>query len=129
MRNGSFKLFFRPDGTIEGLNPDGFPLQSLGKAEINRASNVEFNEQRQEWVVTLPNGNEVFSHLVRGTALAWERKYFDAVLSGQLVCEKCGKLIPDHFSFLVCDSCEREICSQCIDGKDTCPVCGEPHTY
>lgn len=129
MRNGSFKLFFRPDGTIEGLNPDGFPLQSLGNAKISRASNVEFNEQRQVWVVSLPNGQEIFSHPVRAKALEMERKYFNSILAGHPICENCSNQIKDEFSFLVCDFCESEVCSQCLAGSNTCPVCGNPHTH
>lgn len=74
------KLFIRPDGTIEGLHTDIVPLQELGRLNVTRATNVEFDIDRQEWAVTLPDGTEVFSHTSREKALDWERKFCEACL-------------------------------------------------
>lgn len=75
-----FSLFIRPNGTIEGINPDGFPLQVLGEMGVQRASTLEFDNKRQKWIVRLPDGTEKFAHPVRAKALAWERKYFEELL-------------------------------------------------
>lgn len=74
------KIFIRPDGTIEGLHTDLIPLQELGCLEIARATNVEFDGIRQKWIVTLPDGKELFSHPSRTEALKWERTYCEACL-------------------------------------------------
>lgn len=74
------KIFIRPDGVIEGLHTDMIPLQELGHLNVVRATNVEFDGVRQEWIVTLPDGTEIFSHLSREKALDWERIYCEACL-------------------------------------------------
>jgi hypothetical protein len=82
------KVFIRPDGTIEGLHTDVVPLQSLGRLNVTRATNVEFDSERQEWVVTLPDGAEVYSNSSREAALKWEREYCEtALLNGYRVKE------------------------------------------
>lgn len=74
------KVFIRPDGIIEGLHTDAVPLQELGRLNVARATNVEFDSVRQEWVVSLPDGTEVFFHPERKKALDWERIYCEACL-------------------------------------------------
>lgn len=74
------KIFIRPDGTVEGLYTDQIPLTNLGFLNIARATHVEFCAARQEWVVTLPSGQEIFSHSSREKALDWERKYCEDLL-------------------------------------------------
>ncbi|MDD3040448.1 hypothetical protein [Bacteroides sp.] len=74
------KLFIRPDGSIEGLYTDTIPLRDLGRLNIARATNVEFDVERQEWLVTLPDGKEVFSDPSREEALNWEQKFCEACL-------------------------------------------------
>jgi hypothetical protein len=82
------KLFFRPDGIIEGLYTDTVNLQQLGKLHVTRATHVEFNETMQKWVVSLPDGEEVFMHTSREVALQWEKKYCESsLLSGYRVKE------------------------------------------
>jgi hypothetical protein len=82
------KVFIRPDGTIEGLHTDIVPLQTLGRLNVTRATNVEFDSERQQWVVSLPNGTELYSHPNREVALKWEREYCEnALLSGYRVKE------------------------------------------
>ncbi len=74
------KIFIRPDGKVEGLYTDIVPLTTLGVLNVNRATHVEFWHKRQEWVVTLPDGNEVFANQSRQVALDWERKYCENLL-------------------------------------------------
>ncbi len=74
------KFFIRPEGAVEGLYSDEIPLKNLGYLDIKRATNVEFCSDRQEWIVTLPDGTEVYSNANREKALAWERKYCDSLL-------------------------------------------------
>jgi len=74
------KIFIRPDGKIEGLYTEKIPLGKLGKLGVTRATHVEFDYGRQKWIVTLPTGEEIFSHASREGALAWEKKYCEALL-------------------------------------------------
>lgn len=74
------KIFIRPDGKIEGLYTDKIPLTVLGSLNVDRATFVEFCSIRQEWVVTLPSGQEIFSHSSREKALEWERNYCENLL-------------------------------------------------
>ena len=45
-----------------------------------------------------------------------------------MFCENCGNEIKEMYNFVVCDCCESEICSKCIDGKEICPICGNEHS-
>jgi len=45
-------------------------------------------------------------------------------------CDHCGNTVDSHAELTVCDSCEEELCEECIyesntdyDGK--CPICGD----
>lgn len=74
------KLFIRPDGNVEGLYTDIVPLGTLGNLNVRRATFVEFSILRQEWLVTLPEGDEIFASPNRQIALDWERKYCEGLL-------------------------------------------------
>lgn len=50
-----------PDGTIRSLWTDRLDLRQFGRIRVTRASNVEFDEQTQEWVATTPEGR-VLAH-------------------------------------------------------------------
>lgn len=46
-------ITIKPDGSIEGLERrDGFDFKKLGKAEIQRTSEVEFDSEKQKWFVS-----------------------------------------------------------------------------
>jgi len=75
------KIFLRPDGTVEGLYTDVIPLRELGKVYVARATNVEFDDSAQKWVVTLPDGTELYKHESREQALNWEHVYCDLLLT------------------------------------------------
>lgn len=74
------KIFIRPDGQVEGLYTDTVPLKDLGALNVKRATHVEFDVERQEWVVTLPSGKEVHRNPSREAALEWERSYCEYLL-------------------------------------------------
>lgn len=74
------KLFLRTDGSIEGLYTDQINLQELGRLNVIRATNVEFEANRQEWLVTLPNGKEILSNQNRQVALNKEQEYCETQL-------------------------------------------------
>jgi len=67
-------LDIAPDGTTQCLWNDSLPLAELGSLDVQRASNVEFNAQSQEWEVRLAStpGRVAFSNPSRATCIAWE---------------------------------------------------------
>jgi len=44
-----------------------------------------------------------------------------------LICKNCGKEINDGYS--ICDSCGVDICIDCHEDWNECPVCGEEITF
>lgn len=64
-----------PDGVVGALHNDDLDFGALGKLHVRRASHVEFDEERQEWVATLVNGEEVASSRYRASALTGEVEY------------------------------------------------------
>lgn len=70
---------FDADGTGTCLATDALPLAEIGRLSMRRASNVEWNEARQQWEVTLP-GDKITvlcAHPNRTVCLEWERAYFN----------------------------------------------------
>lgn len=51
-------------------------LTSLGKLKVNRASNIKFNQQKQEWEVIV-EGKVLFSNNSRAVCLTWEIQHFN----------------------------------------------------
>lgn len=74
-------VYIRPDGKIEGLYSDTIPLQKLGRVSVIRATTIEFDPIRQEWIVALPDGKEVYSDPSREECLKWEKTFCEAMLS------------------------------------------------
>jgi hypothetical protein len=70
-------LTFTPEGTVQCLWTEIVPLHELGRLEIQRASNVEFNSSRQHWEVHSRTGRLLYSHRSRTNCLAWEHSFFN----------------------------------------------------
>jgi hypothetical protein len=45
----TIQIFFHPDGTAQSLWTEALPLHELGRLEIHRATNIEFNNTTQHW--------------------------------------------------------------------------------
>ena len=45
-------ITFTPDGTAQCLWTEVLPLLELGRLEIHRATNIEFNNSTQRWEVS-----------------------------------------------------------------------------
>ena len=62
------------EGVVSCLWNEELPLAELGRLEVRRASNVEFNHVSQEWEVRLAScpGRVAFSHGSRATCIDWE---------------------------------------------------------
>ncbi len=64
---------FNPDGTALCLWTEAIPLHELGRLEITRATNIEFNNATQQWEVKDRKGKVHFFSKSRSACLEWER--------------------------------------------------------
>ncbi len=67
---------FNPNGTALCLWTEAVPLHELGRLEINRATNIEFNNATQHWEVKDRKGKVRYFARYRTTCLEWEHQYF-----------------------------------------------------
>ena len=66
-------ISFNPDGTALCLWTEAVPLHELGRLEINRATNIEFNNTSQQWEVIDRKGRVRFIAKSRAACLEWEQ--------------------------------------------------------
>jgi hypothetical protein len=76
------ELIFRIDlgGEVTSLWNDTINLLDLGEASVRRASHVEFDNERQGWVIFTPEWTEISGQprggfKVRGEALRFEEEW------------------------------------------------------
>lgn len=65
-----------PDGNVEGLYTDLVDLAALGRLAIRRASSVEWDEARQQWVAITPEGQVIAEGPNRAEVLEAEHDHF-----------------------------------------------------
>jgi hypothetical protein len=70
----NINISFKPDGTAQCLWTEALPLQELGRLEITRASNIEFNNATQQWEVKDCKGKVRFFARSRSACLEWENQ-------------------------------------------------------
>ena len=68
------QILFKPDGTAQCLWTEALPLHELGRLEITRASNIEFNNADQKWQVIDRKGRVRFIARSRSACLEWEEE-------------------------------------------------------
>jgi hypothetical protein len=68
------QITFTPHGTVLCLWTEALPLPELGRLEITRASNIEFNNTTQKWEVIDRKGNIRFFAKSRAACLEWEQQ-------------------------------------------------------
>ena len=71
--NANITISFSPDGTAPCLCTEALPLHELGRLEIQRASNLEFNNATQQWEVKDRRGHMRFFSKSRSACLEWEQ--------------------------------------------------------
>ena len=76
MRDTLSTLVVGADGIVTCLWTEVIDLSALGSLSIRRASAVEFDEQRQLWVVEVPGTGEIFADVSRERCLEFEREWF-----------------------------------------------------
>ena len=67
-------ITFDANGSAHCLWTEAVPLHELGRLEIQRASNVEFNNGSQKWEVRDRNGKLRFFSKSRSECLEWEQQ-------------------------------------------------------
>ena len=72
--NTNIQISFNPDGTAHCLWTEAVPLHEIGRLEINRASNLEFNNSAQHWEVKDGTGKLRFFSRSRSSCLEWEQQ-------------------------------------------------------
>lgn len=70
----SITIQFNPDGTAQCLWTEAVPLHELGRLEIHRATNIEFNNTTQHWEVKDLKGKVRFFSKSRAACLEWENE-------------------------------------------------------
>jgi len=71
------------DGTVQQVQNDAFPLYEIGRVSVERASDVFFNEDTQEWVAVIRekfrigNGPHEYAHKSRTVCIEWEVEYLN----------------------------------------------------
>ena len=70
----NINIQFTPDGTAHCLWTDAISLHELGRLEITRASNIEFNHADQKWEVIDRKGRVRFFARSRAACLEWEQQ-------------------------------------------------------
>lgn len=67
-------ITFGLDGTARCLWTEAVPLQEIGRLEITRATNIEFNNAMQQWEVKDRNQKVRYFSKSRSACLDWEQR-------------------------------------------------------
>ncbi|MGO8931254.1 MAG: hypothetical protein ACLQU3_30735 [Limisphaerales bacterium] len=68
----NIQISFNLDGTAQCLWTEVLPLHELGRLEITRVSNIEFNNTTQHWEVKDMKGRLRFIAKSRSACIEWE---------------------------------------------------------
>ncbi len=74
----NINITFNAGGTAKCLWTEAVPLHELGRLEITRATNIEFNNSTQRWEVKDRKGKVRFFSKSRSACLEWERENLQA---------------------------------------------------
>ncbi len=78
-------ISFKPNGTAQCLWTEALPLHELGRLEITRTTNIEFNNTTQQWEVIDRKGKVRFFSGFRSVCLEWEQQNLEVVSATQIV--------------------------------------------
>jgi hypothetical protein len=76
-------LTFDAQGTVRGLYTEAIDLHRIGLLHIERATSIEFDNDRQAWRVRDTTGFPLFSAPTREQCLDWERLHLDHTAAQQ----------------------------------------------
>ena len=69
-------MTFGNNGEAGCLYSELIDLSSIGSSQVSRASNIEFNHQKQVWEVWVDGEGFIFQ-FVSGVCHAWEIQHFN----------------------------------------------------
>lgn len=67
-------ISFTPAGTAHCLWTEALPLHEIGRLQVTRATNIEFNNSKQQWEVKDRRGKVRFIARSRSACLEWEHQ-------------------------------------------------------
>jgi hypothetical protein len=67
-------ISFTPEGIAQCLWTEALPLHEIGRLQVIRASNIEFNNLTQQWEVKDRRGKVRFIAKSRSACLEWENQ-------------------------------------------------------
>ncbi len=70
-------LTFDPAGTARCLYTEVLDLNVIGSLEVKRATEIEFDNERQRWEVRNQIGMVLFADASRATCIEWEHQHFN----------------------------------------------------
>jgi hypothetical protein len=82
MGKASASIVFAPDGEGRCLYAEAIDLHSLGLLHIERATSIEFDNERQLWRVRDTEESLLFTARTRTECLEWERKHIESKEDG-----------------------------------------------
>ncbi len=71
-------ITFTPDGVGRGLYTEAIDFAQIGQLAVARATNIEFDNQRQVWRVYDDTGFAMFNSPSRQECLEWERLHLQS---------------------------------------------------
>ncbi len=74
MKSINHVITFAADGAARCLWTEAVPLHELGRLEVHRASNIEFNNATQHWEVIDSKEKVRFFARSRAACLEWEQE-------------------------------------------------------
>jgi hypothetical protein len=72
-------ISFTPEGTAHCLWTEALPLHEIGRLQVTRASNIEFNNTTQKWEVKDRRGRVRFIARSRSACLEWEQQHLPKI--------------------------------------------------
>ena len=71
------QILITKNGGIQMLHDDLIQLEQFGKVTTTRASNVEYDNDKQQWYVQSAKTLTILQYFnTRSEALAWEKDYY-----------------------------------------------------
>jgi hypothetical protein len=70
----NINISFKPDGMAHCLWTEALPLRELGRLEIHRSTNIEYNNTTQHWEVRDQKDKVRFFARTRSACLEWEQQ-------------------------------------------------------
>lgn len=70
-------IYIDKEGNLSGLADDTLDKLKMGCKHVERVSNIEYAHDREAWVATDLEGNEIYAHPIRSVVVDAERKFLN----------------------------------------------------